>query len=168
MGHPQVRGLGGVKREERRKKGKTRRLGGDGGGDELHFIGGACCCKSGGEPPHSKLDETRRAQRKRREEEDWKRRGTEASGRKSPPFAQNAKDGAPSSSRVKRRWKRNPRTQSGVTVPPKEPKTHTQRRRVGHPAACGAPGRMSGSTSTRETQEHRQECLCHKRNPRPR
>jgi hypothetical protein len=36
-------------------------------------------------------------QRKRREEKGRKRRGAEVSGRKSPPFAQTAKDGAPSS-----------------------------------------------------------------------
>src|SRR5208337_5021198 len=47
-----------------------------------------------------------RGHREHREDKDWKKRRAEAFDRKSPPFAQNAKDGAPSSSGVG--WPQNP------------------------------------------------------------
>jgi len=68
--------------------------------------------------------------RKAREE-----RGMGDFDRRSPPFAQNAKDGAPSSTRARWHLRGNPRAQSGVTVPQEvEPKTHTQNRSAGYPA----------------------------------
>ena len=60
--------------------------------------------------------ETLSSQRKSREEEEKNRRVV-AQGRKNPPFAHAAKDGAPSSSFVEWRYEENPRAQPGMAVP---------------------------------------------------
>jgi len=72
-------------------------------------------------------------------EEDRKRRGTEVTDRKSPPFAKDAKDEAPSSSSVGWHWKRNPR-------PTRKPGVWGTRRtdlKVGHYKSKGKPERRT-------------------------